>query len=338
MKLKRYENNPIVSPNPAHTWESLVTTNPAAWYDEESGEVKLLYRCAGNDAEHRVHLALAVSKDGYNFERVGEVPVVSPLAGTMDAGCLEDPRLVKFGEWYHITAAVRPFPPGKYWESDAEKEYHAPFMSADTPVAYQHCKTSTVLILTKDFKTFIRAGRMTDPSLDDRDVIIFPEKINGKYYTLHRPYEWCGDGYETEFPAMWIAESDDLLGWKDMKFFAKGKHDWEQKIGGSTPPIRTDKGWLTLYHAVGDDKHYRIGAFLLDLDDPTRILHRTTDFIYEPEVDYELKGLYNGVVFPCGNVVIDGTLFVYYGGADKYCGVATCALSELVDYVASCPA
>ena len=95
---------------------------------------------------------------------------------------------------------------------------------------------------------------------------------------------------------------------------------------------------ITLYHAVGEDGYYRLGALLLDVDDPFKVTHRTRDWIYQPEADYEIDGYYKGVVFPCGNVIKDGTLFVYYGGADKHCCVATCELAELMDYLLNCPA
>ena len=129
------------------------------------------------------------------------------------------------------------------------------------------------------------------------------------------------------------------MGFKESKLLAKAKLDWECcKIGINTPPIRTEHGWLTIYHAVGSDKYYRLGALLLDPEDPSRVLHRTSDWIMQPEEDYEIDGYYRGCVFPCGKVVIDGTLFVYYGAADKYVGVATCPLHELLDYLRSCPA
>jgi len=199
--------------------------------------------------------------------------------------------------------------------------------------------TSTGLLLTKDFKTYIRTGRITDPLLDDRDVILFPEKIDGKYIMMHRPLEWVGDEYGTKSPAIWISAADDLLGFRKSKLLATAKYGWEcGKIGINTPPVKTKHGWLTIYHAVGSDKHYRLGALLLDLKDPSKILHRTTDWIMQPEEDYEINGYYRGCVFPCGKVVIDGTLFVYYGAADKYVALATCRLDELLDYLLSCPA
>jgi predicted GH43/DUF377 family glycosyl hydrolase len=337
MKLQRFPGNPILSPKLDSPWECLVTTNPGAWYDEASGTVQMLYRAAGDDAAHRIHLGLAVSADGYHFERASAEPAFSPSVDGFDAGCIEDPRIVKMGEWYYVTYAARPFPPGRYWEADPEKQ--APDLGPDAPWTLRGNQTSTGLALTKDFRTWIRAGRITSPRVDDRDVILFPEKIGGRYALLHRPMNWFGPQYGCEHPSMWISFSDDMLAWDESRLLAKAELPWENlKIGGNTPPMRTDHGWLTIYHAVGADHHYRLGAFLLDLDDPSIVRHRAADWLLQPEEDYELKGFYPGVCFPCGKVVIDGTLFVYYGGADKYVGVATCDLAELLDYLLSCPA
>jgi beta-1,2-mannobiose phosphorylase / 1,2-beta-oligomannan phosphorylase len=333
MKLTRYKNNPILSPIPANEWESLVTTNPTALY--EQGEVKLIYRAAGDDDKHHVHLGLATSRNGYDFVRQSDSPIVSPMRD-VNVGCIEDPRIVKMEGLYYITFAFRPFAPGKYWIAGDKRKYNPPTLDAGYPRFLRENLSGTGLLISQDLKNFTYAGMLTNPSFDDRDVIMFPEKIKGKYVTLHRPMEWCGKDYGTDYPAMWIAFSDDLLAWKNLKLLAKGKHGWEQKIGGSTPPIKTEHGWLVLYHAVGDDKFYRVGAMLLDLKNPLKILHRSPDCLLEPKESYEVEGFYNGVVFPCGNVVINDILFVYYGGADKYVCLATCDLNELLDYLRSC--
>ena len=211
-------------------------------------------------------------------------------------------------------------------------------MTNDYPKLLRENQTITGLALTQDFRHYTRAGRLTNPVVDDRDVILFPEKVNGKYVLMHRPMTWVGAKYGTEHPAMWISTGDDLLSFQDSQILAKARYDWEHKIGGNTPPIKTQHGWLTLYHAVGPDLHYRLGALLLDLENPAKVLHRTPDWLIQPEKEYELEGYYNGVIFPCGKVVIDGTLFVYYGGADKYVGLATCDLDELLDHLLTCPA
>jgi predicted GH43/DUF377 family glycosyl hydrolase len=337
VKLKRFEGNPILSPLPLHPWESLVTTNPGAWYDVDQGQVMLLYRAAGEDVPHRIHFGLAVSRDGYHFERVSDWPVLAPSADGFDAGCVEDARIVKMGEWHYVTYASRPFPPGQYWKSRGQVN-RPPLAPDEFPWMLRHNGTSTGLGLTKDFRTWIRAGRITSPLTDDRDVLLFPEKVKCKYLMLHRPLSWVGPQFGTELPAIWISTSDDLLQWGNSRLLAKAEFDWEcQKIGGNTPPLKTEHGWLVLYHGVGEDDHYRLGAMLLDLDEPSRVCYRTRDWLLQPEAWYELEGLYPGVCFPCGKVVIDHTLFVYYGGADKYVGLATCPLAELLDYLLTCP-
>ena len=338
MKLKRYEGNPILRPNPANKWEDLAVFNPAAWYDEKKKQVTLLYRAAESHPEYKCYFGLAVSSDGYHFERVSDEPVFSPSIDGFDASTVQDPRMVKIGDYYYITYACRFFPFGQFWQPK-EKQYKFPECPQDFPKVIRTNATSTGLLLTKDFKNYIRAGRLTDPVLDDRDVILFPEKINNQYLMMHRPLEWVGEQYGTEFPAIWISTSDDLLGFHQSELLVKAKFDWEcNKIGINTPPIKTKDGWLTIYHAVGSDKYYRLGALLLDLENPAKVLARTKDWIMQPEEDYEIDGYYKGCVFPCGKVVIDGMLFVYYGAADKYVALATCTLQEFLDYLRTCPA
>ncbi|MBN1673632.1 MAG: glycosidase [Kiritimatiellae bacterium] len=336
MLLRKYEGNPILAPESAHPWESLVRTNPGAWYDADARTVFMLYRAAGHDAEHVVRLGLASSVDGYRFTPASDQPVFGPVPGGFDGGCIEDPRIVKIGDWYYVTYACRMFPPGQYWLPREQRPARLvrPAYPAEFPANVRSNLTATGLALTRDFRTWIRAGRLTSPALDDRDVFFLPERVNGKWVMLHRPMSWTGAAYGTAAPAIWINTSADLLDWDytASRLLAKAAYPWETKIGGNAPPIRTEPGWLTIYHGVGPDKHYRLGAMLLDLSDPARVTHRLPEPILEPTADCETKGCYGGggVVFPCGNVVIDGTLFVYYGGADKYVCVATCPLDELV--------
>jgi len=338
MKLKRYGGNPILSPHPDHPWEDLAVFNPAAWYDEERGEVLLLYRAAESHREYKCYFGLARSRDGYHFERVSDEPVFSPSREGFDGSTVQDPRMVKIGDWYYITYACRHFPFGQYW-MPREEQYRPPECPPDFPRYLRKNATLTGLLLTRDFKTWIRAGSLTDPLLDDRDVILFPERVGGKHVLIHRPLEWVGERYGTEHAAIWISRADDLLGFRESRLLARARFPWEaDKMGANTPPIRTEHGWLVLYHAVGPDRYYRLGALLLDLEEPERVLYRTRDWILQPEEDYEIEGYYRGCVFPCGKVVMDGTLFVYYGGADKYVALATCPLQELLDDLLRCPA
>ena len=335
MKLEKYKGNPVISPDKNVSWQSLVATNPGAWSDEEKGEVLLLYRAAGDEAEHNVNIALAKSRNGYDFERVSESPIFDKAKGAWDGGSIEDPRVVRFGEWYFITYAAVPTPPGRYWINGGRETVGD--LPDEAPSILKENGTRTGLAITKDFRMVYRPGYLTESTVDDRDVIIFPEKIRGKFVTLHRPMQWVGEEYGTDNPAIWIAFSDDLLEHKELRLLAKAEYGWEEKIGGSAPPIKTDKGWFMLYHAVGPDERYRVGAMMLDLDDPSIVTHRLEEPVLVPEYDYECSGIYKGICFPCGNVVIDGKLFVYYGGADQYCCVATCNFDAIISELLAHP-
>jgi predicted GH43/DUF377 family glycosyl hydrolase len=338
MKLERYRGNPILSPHPDHPWEDLAVFNPAAWYDADQKEVLLLYRSAESHPDYKCYFGLARSRDGYHFERASDQPVLSPSIEGFDGATIQDPRMIKMGEWFYVTYACRHYPFGQFWNPEVKKRYAVPECPPDFPRYLRANATLTGLAMTRDFKTWIRAGWLTDPTLDDRDVILFPEKVNGQYVLMHRPLEWAGAPYGTEHPCAWISFADDLMGFRRSRLLIKNRFEWEAgKLGVNTPPIQTPHGWLTLYHAVGRDKFYRLGALLLDLNDPGKVLHRTPDWLMQPEADYEMEGFYRGVCFPCGTVVIDGTLFVYYGGADKYCALATCSFDELVNHLRSCP-
>jgi predicted GH43/DUF377 family glycosyl hydrolase len=251
-------------------------------------------------------------------------------------GGVEDARIVKFGEEFYVTYAYRPFPPGRYWTFPHDV-VRLPEAGPDAPQVYRENIANSGLALTRDFRTWRRLGRLTQANLDDRDVILFPEKVNGKFVMIHRPKQWVGEAYGCDYPSVWISFSDDLMVWnEESRLLLKGiPASWEEKVGGSTPPLRTEEGWLLIYHGVehGGTGYYRAGAALLDLSDPTRVIARTTAPILEPEFGYELNGFYQGCVFPTGNVIVGDTLFVYYGAADKYVGVATCSVSELVNYL-----
>jgi predicted GH43/DUF377 family glycosyl hydrolase len=337
MKLKKFERNPILSPIIENSWESLVTCNPGVYYDK--GVFYMLYRAAGNDKEHVIRFGLATSNDGINFERQSNWPVFSPSPDGPDAGCVEDPRIVKFGNTYYITYAYRPFPPGQYWEFGHD-EVLLPECDEESPQVLKYNLANSGLAVTNDFRSFRRLGRITSPILDDRDVILFPEKINNQYVMMHRPKQYVGEKYGVEYPSIWIKFSDDLLNWenKESHLLLTGrKGTWEEKVGGGAPPLKTDKGWLLLYHGVdkGGLGCYRVGALLLDLNNPLKIIAKTNDFILEPEFDYEFDGYYKGCVFPTGNVIVNDTLYLYYGCSDKYVGLATCSVDELTDYLLS---
>lgn len=324
--LKKYAQNPILQPKPEIPYEGIGVLNPGVIYD--SGKFSMLYRAGGEGPDFKICLGLAESYDGLNFERVSGVnPVLFPKAGTYDGGCIEDARIIKLDGWFYVTYACRPYAPGPYWEPNGLKG--AP---DDAPDEFKRNKTISALARTKDFVNFERIGKMVGGDIDDRDVILFPEKIKGRYVMLRRPDEWCGPGFENEKPGIWLSFSDNMLDWQNDILLAKSEFDWEsKKIGGGTPPIKTDLGWFVIYHGVDGNHIYRAGMMLLDLENPEKIIARCPQPILEPETKFERHGVFPNVVFPTGNCLVDGIIYVYYGGADKVCCVATADFQQLLD-------
>ena len=185
----------------------------------------------------------AESEDGFNFKRVSSEPVFGPSIDGFDSGCVEDPRIVKFGDSFYVTYAYRPMSPGQYWTFPHDVVLK-PECDSFAPKAWADNLGNSALAVTRDFKSFRRLGRLTSPVLDDRDVILFPEKIGGKYAMIHRPKEFIGKEYGVDYPSIWIKFSDDLLEWenKPSHLLMTGRTgSWEEKIGGGAPPILTDR-------------------------------------------------------------------------------------------------
>jgi predicted GH43/DUF377 family glycosyl hydrolase len=154
----------------------------------------------------------------------------------------------------------------------------------------------------------------------NKDAALLPKKINGRYFLFHR-----------RMPSIWTAVSDDLSHWEDHKIIMeprKGKWD-SKKIGIAGVPLETDDGWLMIYHGVDDRNVYRLGAALLDKNNPDRVIARQDEPILEPELDWELNGQVPNVVFSCGGCMADNFLYVYYGAADTVIGVAGIELDRI---------
>jgi predicted GH43/DUF377 family glycosyl hydrolase len=185
------------------------------------------------------------------------------------------------------------------------------------------------LASTQDFSHFKKHG-IVGPDLNDKDCVLFPEAINGKVALLHRLEGKIQVAYFESLEA--LENSRDfwgnyLRGFGEFEVI-RPRFYWEtRKVGAGSPPIRTPKGWLVIYHGVSADRIYRVGAMLLDLDNPRRVIARTREPILQPETEFERVGVVPDVVFPDGAVVHEGELFVYYGGADRVC----CAASVPVD-------
>jgi len=156
---------------------------------------------------------------------------------------------------------------------------------------------------------------------DNKDHALFPERVDGRFVTFHR-----------RPPSIWLAFSDDLRSWDShVEIMQPRPGLWDGKrIGAGGPPIRTDEGWLVLYHGYDESHVYCMGAALLDLEDPTKVLKRPKSTVLEPQETWEIRGDVPNVVFGTANPVVDGVVHLYYGGADRVIGLATAPLDELL--------
>ncbi|KPU26898.1 glycosidase [Caloranaerobacter sp. TR13] len=291
-KLRRLSNKPILSPIKEHEWEKEAVFNCAVIY--EDNKFHMFYRASNNkfilDSEKPEEenkfvssIGYAVSDDGINFKRFDNPVFVGETE--QEAWGVEDPRITKIDDTYYMLYTGFG---GRSWDD------------------FKIC-----MAWSKDMKNWTGHRVVLDES--NKDAAIFPEKINGKYVLLHR-----------RVPDIWIAYSDDLITWTNHKIIMTPiKNTWEsKKIGIAGPPIKREDGWLLIYHAVDDNHVYRLGAALLDLNDPSKVIARQSEPILEPELDWEVNGLVPNVVFSCGAVEANDNYYVYYGGADTHIGVA----------------
>lgn len=255
-----------------------------------------------------------------------------------DGGCVEDARIVRFGETFFMTYAARMFPAGGSWRKPRAPVRLEPPLPPESPLAARKNLTRSGLAVTNDFRKWYRLGPVTRAADDNRDAVLFPDTVGGRFVMLHRPAGWVGERHGCDRPSIWISFSEDLLSWRQDSLLATPMLPWESReVGGGPPPIRTERGWLMLYYGMDDAGACRVGAMMLDLHDPRQVIARAPEPILEPEAPCEREGLVPDTVFPCGNVVIGDRLFVYYGGAATVCCVATSVLDDLVAHVMAHP-
>ncbi len=298
LPFKRYRGNPIITaqdiPYPCNT----VFNAGACRFGDQ---YVLLLRV--EDLRGISHFTLAWSKDGYHFQVEGQPWITraqeEPFAEYERFG-IEDPRITPLDGAYYVA--------------------YTGFGPAGPRV---------VIGATEDFRTFRRISLATE--VDNKDAALFPEKINGLYCMLDRP-----GGMGGKLGSIWITFSPDLIYWGRAQVVLTPEAGWGRaKLGTSTPPLKTPHGWLVLYHGVRHTpggRLYRVGAMLLDLEQPQRVLAYTPHFVFGPEELYERTGDVPNVVFPCGWVLEDDgeTIKMYYGAADTCIGLAETTLKELL--------
>lgn len=302
--LRRHEGNPILTPD---DWPYPVNAvfNPGVTIGPD-GETVLLVRV--EDRTGVSHLTVARSWDGLSDWKIDSQPTFLPDRSTHDeAWGIEDPRITRTDEGYLV--------------------------------AYTGFSTGGPLVclaMTEDLRHFERLGVVMSP--EDKDAAVFPHRFGDRWALVHRPDT---SGKHRVAAHIWISWSPDLRHWGEHHVLIHAREGafWDAgKVGLGPPPLRTDAGWLIMYHGV---KHtaagaiYRVGTALLDLEDPGRVLVRSDPWVFGPAEAYERTGDVPDVVFPTGWVLDDDgdTLRIYYGAADTCVAVAWASLSELVEHL-----
>ncbi|HAL45650.1 MAG: glycosidase [Planctomycetes bacterium GWF2_42_9] len=302
--FKRYEDNPILQ---AKDWPYPVNAvfNPAAIKLPDA--TLLLARV--EDLRGFSHLTVCKSKDGLSNWQIDDRPTMEADHGTREERWgLEDPRIIWLDEQGHF---------------------------AITYVSYGEGGPVVSLAITKNFHTFARMGPMLPP--EDKDACLFPRRFNGRFALIHRPIV-RGEAH------IWISMSPDLKHWGDHRILMRTRHAfWDgQRIGLACQPIEIPEGWLIFYHGVRSTtagQIYRIGAALLDAEQPWRVLRRSEEWILGPRADYERIGDVADVVFVTGATVNDekNMLYLYYGAADDKIAVAMADMNKVREYIMMCP-
>ena len=291
LNLVRHPSSPLMYPNPLHQWESLNVFNCAV--TQHNDLFHMLYRAQGVDFVSRI--GYAVSTDGLHWNRL-EHPVLSPHNGLEDHRGVEDPRVTQLGDLFYMCYTA--YGANEYFPMIARSEN---------------------LITWTDVGPLEKAP--------NKDHVLFPDKIGGRYVILHR-----------RSPNIWIAYSEDLVHWTDHAVIMRPLADveWQNKsIGSNGLPIKTEHGWVLFYHGYGEKHIYRHSVALLDLDDPTRVIHRPRTFIMEPTEVWEVRGDVPNVVFSCTNIVVGDQLYFYYAGADRLIGLATAPFADVMEFARS---
>ena len=295
--IQRYANNPIFTPEMIPGANAVFNSAVARFGDRYVGVFRVEKRQGFQS------LRLGWSGDGIKFEITPDeilVPTEEPFITYEEARY--DPRITKIGDTYYICHA-------------SENRFGCQISVAGT----------------KDFKKFEKIAVAAEPT--NRNMVLFPEKINGLYVRLDRPFEYGNNGN------MWISYSPDLVYWGRSECIMQSRtFAWDQgKIGPGAPPVKTKEGWLVIYHGITprvNAKIYKAGVALLDLEDPRKVIARGKEYIMAPREVYERVGDVPNVVFPTAAIDYPekDELRIYYGAADTVFCMATAKLSELIDF------
>jgi len=238
-------------------------------------------------------IGYAVSKNGVHFNKLRE-PILHPHGHEENRG-VEDPRITYLPDENRFIMAY---------------------------TAYSDAGITPMFAESRNLINWTRLAPLVQGE-DNKDHVLFPKKVKNRYISFHR-----------RPPSIGLATSHDLLAWDLNGPILKPRtNSWDcLRVGAGGVPIETEEGWLVIYHAYDHDHIYRLGACLLDLDDPQQVVHRASNYFMEPQEIWEMKGDVPNVVFSCANPVVDGKVYLYYGAADRMIGLATADLHEVIDF------
>ena len=305
--FKRHPGNPIITIN---DWPYPVNSAFNCGATLLNGQTVLLVRV--EDRTGLSHLAIAKSTDGVKNWKIESKPALfsEPEKYPEEIWGVEDPRITYIPEL---------------------KEYYI------TYTAFSRGGPLVSLAKTADFKTFDKIGAVLPP--ENKDAALFPVRFNNQWAVIHRP---AGSIMESGHH-IWIALSPDLVHWGKHRILLMARTGawWDAgKVGISPPPLRIPEGWLVLYHGVkktAEGALYRLGLALLDLNDPTKLIRRANEWVMGPSENYERQGDVNNVVFPCGWILENDQVRLYYGSADTSIALAIAHIKDLRDYILQCP-
>lgn len=335
VKVKR---EGIILEKTSRGFESLGVLNPAVLAEKD--QVHMFYRAVSQDSYSNIGYC-KLNGQLKVVER-GEIPVIFPQYEYEKQG-VEDPRLVKIEDTYYLTytafdginalGALATSTDLRTWE---KRGLLVPQYSYEE---FKHLAESQGELNEKYFryngKNIVSKSLAKKVLVWDKNVILFPRRINGKLYFLHRIRPDIQIVAVENFSELTHSFWDNYLLTFSDHILISPKFDHEVSyLGGGCPPIETEKGWLLIYHGVYDTIQgyvYSVCAALLDLEDPTREIARLPYPLLSPELDYELHGIVNNVCFPTGSLVAADRIYIYYGAADEHIACASLSLPELLD-------
>ncbi|QTL99935.1 glycosidase [Iocasia frigidifontis] len=294
----RSKKNPIIYRNAIPNSNSIFNSAVIPFKNGFAGVFRV------DDKSRNMNLHVGKSKDGINWEIEAE-----PIKFNCDdeemanSSYKYDPRLLKLGDRYYVS-----------WCND----YHGPTIG---------------LGYTRDFNEFYQLENVFLPF--NRNGVLFPRKIDGKYLMLSRP----SDNGHTPFGDIFLSQSPDLIHWGEHRYIMGTTDGWQStKIGAGPVPVETSEGWLLIYHGVLTSCNgyvYSMGAAILDLEEPWKVKYRTKPYLLSPQKDYECVGDVPNVVFPCASLYDPATarMAIYYGGADTVVALAYTKIDELIDFI-----